>query len=390
MRHIKKIPRDFYFMLLILMLLVYKSSNILAAQEVCRPPLVPFGVNREELKDGWLHTTGGVVNDTRMLELDYFDNRLIDQFEFNSQGWVDMTTIHEDDRKQKYRHKVPIKFGEYTISQDSSTDYEVCASDGFVTFYCEKAVVSGETERIEWAYTVEIAPFGDLNGDECINGYDLGLMIGEWGTEGSPADFNNDGTVDPADLGIMLANWKDYDCVEPPEGSICGDGICDSDENNDTCPEDCPNDNGGDDPYDPLWDSADDIMAFTIDSLANPILVENVTVENLKGGLIGIVDDTGNSGTKFFHMFGNWQVLGVSGWSPLDIWVVEVYDDGILVGRTSSNSSGPVYNPDGSSNYGNSIFWKPAIESFKVGDRWILYRWIETPNIPEYPPSRID
>jgi len=333
------------------------------AQEVCRPPMVSFGVHREELKDGWLHSTGGMVNETRMLNLDYLDNRRIDQFEFNSQGRVDFTTISVEDRKLKYRHKVAINFGEYTVHQDT-LEYEVCASDGFVTFYCEKSVASGETERVEWAYTIEITPFGDLNGDECINGYDLGLMFGDWGVAGSPADFNNDGTVDPADMGILLANWKDYDCVEPPED-----------------PEDGP--------YNPVWESADDILAFTIDSLADPILVENVTVEDLKGGMIGIVDDTGNAGTKFFHLFSNFQVLGVSGWSPFDTWVVEVYDDEILVGRTSSDSSGPVYNPDGSGNYGNSIYWNPMIEPFKVGDRWIIYRWIDSPDIPEYPPSRI-
>ena len=334
------------------------------AQDVCIPALISFGVHREELKDGWLHTTGGMANDTRMLELDYFDNRRADQFEFNSQGWVDLTTISEDNRRIKYRHIVPIKFGEYTIYQDT-LDYEVCAGNGNVILYCEKPVASGETERVEWAYTVEIEPFGDLNGDECINGYDLGLMFGEWGVAGSPADFNNDETVDPVDLGILLANWRDYGCIEPPED-----------------PED--------ETYNPVWESADDILAFTIDSLADPILVENVTVEDLKGGMLGIVDDTGNAGTKFFHLFSNFQVLGVSGWSPLDTWVVEVYDDEILVGRTSSDSSGPVYNPDGSSNYGNSIYWNPMIEPFKVGDRWILYRWIDSPDIPEYPPSRIN
>ena len=333
-------------------------------QDSCRPPLVSFGVHREELPDGWLHTTGGLVNDTRMLELDYFDNRRIDQFEFNSQGWVDLTTISEDNRKLKYRHKVSINFGEYTISQDS-TDYEVCASDGFVTFYCEKPVASGETERVEWAYTVEIEPYGDLNGDGCINGADIGKFLNLWFIQDMTGDFNQDGEVGSPDLGILLANWKDYDCVEPPDE-----------------PEDGP--------YNPVWESADDILAFTIDSLADPILVENVTVEDLRGGMIGIVDDTGNAGTKFFHLFSNFQVLGVSVWSPLDTWVVEVYEDEILVGRTSSDSSGPVYNPDGSGNYGNSIFWKPAIESFKVGDRWILYRWIDEPNIPEYPPDRIN
>lgn len=178
------------------------------AQEVCRPPLVTFGVHREELEDGWLYTTGGMVNETRMMELDYLDNRRIDQFEFISEGWVDFTTISEVDRRIKYRHDVPIKFGEYTVHQDT-LEYEVCASDGFVVFYCEKSVVSGETERIEWSYTVEVQPFGDLNGDGCINGYDLGLMFSEWGMLESPADFNNDGDVDPQDLGILLINWND-------------------------------------------------------------------------------------------------------------------------------------------------------------------------------------
>ena len=349
-----------FFVMLVFIMIIPGSYG----QEVCRPSLVSFGIHREELPDGWLHSTGGMVNETRMLEVDYFDNRRIDQFEFNSQGWVDLTAISEENRKIKYRHKVPINLGDYTISQDS-TDYEVCASDGNVTFYCERVVLTGETERVEWAYTVEITPYGDLNGDECINARDLGLLLGEWGVEGSPADFNNDGTVDPTDMGIMLANWKNYDCIEPPDD-----------------PEDGP--------YNPVWESADDILAFTIDSLADPILVENVTVEDLKGGMIGIVDDTGNSGTKFFHLFSSWQVLGVSGWSPLDTWVVEVYDDEILVGRTSSDSSGPVYNPDASSNYGNSIYWNPMIESFKIGDRWILYRWIDEPDIPEYPPSRMN
>ena len=163
-----------------------------------------------------------------------------------------------------------------------------------------------------------------------------------WSYQDLIGDFDGDGVVGSSDLGILLANWKTDDCIEPPED-----------------PEDGP--------YNPVWESADDILAFTIDEFVDGvILVENVTVEDLKGGMIGIVDDTGNSGTKFFHLFSNFQVLGVSGWSPFDTWVVEVYDDEILVGRTSSDSSGPVYNPDGTSNYGNSIYWNPMIEPFKI------------------------
>ena len=47
---------------------------------------------------------------------------------------------------------------------------------------------------------------GDVNGDGKVDGFDLGLLLAQWGTAGS-ADFNHDGTVDGFDLGTLLANW---------------------------------------------------------------------------------------------------------------------------------------------------------------------------------------
>lgn len=46
----------------------------------------------------------------------------------------------------------------------------------------------------------------DLNADGIVNGGDLGILLGEWGTNGA-GDLNGDGTVDGADLGALLANW---------------------------------------------------------------------------------------------------------------------------------------------------------------------------------------
>jgi hypothetical protein len=46
----------------------------------------------------------------------------------------------------------------------------------------------------------------DLNGDGTVDGADLGLLLGAWGTPG--ADLNDDGTTDGADLGILLADWS--------------------------------------------------------------------------------------------------------------------------------------------------------------------------------------
>jgi FG-GAP repeat len=46
----------------------------------------------------------------------------------------------------------------------------------------------------------------DLNGDGQVNGADLGLLLGNWGSPGS-ADINSDGTTDGADLGLLLGAW---------------------------------------------------------------------------------------------------------------------------------------------------------------------------------------
>ena len=47
----------------------------------------------------------------------------------------------------------------------------------------------------------------DLNGDGIVNGADLGLLLGSWGTSGQ--DINGDGIVDGADLGLLLGAWGD-------------------------------------------------------------------------------------------------------------------------------------------------------------------------------------
>ncbi len=352
----------------LILLIVTASCLAMAGQEVCPPRLNNFDVHRLELKDGWLHTTGGVARENHVLEVDYIDNRPIDTDVFISQGQVTITNVSDQQRRIRYRHSVPINRGiDYTISQDT-TQYSVCVQDDgehvFAVFFTEVFPTAGNTIIREWSYNIQIHPFGDLNGDGCINGEDLGILFSQWGSSGN-ADYTGNGVVGAEDLGYLLANWHDIGCEEPPEEEL----------------------------YNPVWESADDIIAFTIDSFTGgdiACLVENVTLENLKGGGIGIIDDTGENGIGFFHKFGSYQVLGVSGWSPLDTWVIEAYDDDILVGRTSSDSDGPVNNPDGSNNYGDSIYWSPMIEPFKVGDRWILYRWIDTPDIPEYPPSRMN
>jgi hypothetical protein len=48
---------------------------------------------------------------------------------------------------------------------------------------------------------------GDLNDDCEVDGADLGLLLGAWGTTG-PGDLDCDGEVTGADLGILLGGWS--------------------------------------------------------------------------------------------------------------------------------------------------------------------------------------
>lgn len=45
----------------------------------------------------------------------------------------------------------------------------------------------------------------DLNGDDIVDGADLGILLAAWGTSG-PGDFNGNGIVDGGDLGLMLGS----------------------------------------------------------------------------------------------------------------------------------------------------------------------------------------
>lgn len=47
----------------------------------------------------------------------------------------------------------------------------------------------------------------DLDGDDLVNGADLGILLGKWGAVRGIADLNQDGIVNGADLGALLGAW---------------------------------------------------------------------------------------------------------------------------------------------------------------------------------------
>ena len=47
---------------------------------------------------------------------------------------------------------------------------------------------------------------GDLDGDDQVNGVDLGILLADWGRK-TPNDLDGDGIISGTDLGILLAAW---------------------------------------------------------------------------------------------------------------------------------------------------------------------------------------
>ncbi len=67
---------------------------------------------------------------------------------------------------------------------------------------------------------------GDISGDGVVDVADLGVLAGNWGTDGAPGrvgggDLNGDGTIDVADLGILAGAWSaQIDMPQAPAGQM--------------------------------------------------------------------------------------------------------------------------------------------------------------------------
>ena len=71
--------------------------------------------------------------------------------------------------------------------------------------YGQVTIITGCIE--ESCDCLPVSP-ADLNGDNAVNGADLGLLLANWGQPGL-GDLNGDDVVGGADLGLMLAAWSE-------------------------------------------------------------------------------------------------------------------------------------------------------------------------------------
>ena len=67
----------------------------------------------------------------------------------------------------------------------------------------KSAPVSMDVQTIELGQSIP----GDIDGDGMVNGVDLAIILGFWGTSEPGPDLNDDGIVDGFDLAIVLGYW---------------------------------------------------------------------------------------------------------------------------------------------------------------------------------------
>lgn len=79
---------------------------------------------------------------------------------------------------------------------------------GFVGFTSGTGADWGNHDIVYWEYTpFDPVCIGDFDGDDDVDGGDLGVLLANWNSDLEVFDLNGDDVVDGIDIGVLLANW---------------------------------------------------------------------------------------------------------------------------------------------------------------------------------------
>ena len=98
--------------------------------------------------------------------------------------------------------------GRYSVVEWESD----CNADGIVDYgqILSGQLIDADANGIPDICEIDPCP-GDISGNGAVDGVDLSVLLGVWGTDGSggefDADVTNDGIVNGADLTIILGGW---------------------------------------------------------------------------------------------------------------------------------------------------------------------------------------
>ena len=116
----------------------------------------------------------------------------------NGANWVTLETVTENANAWVYKS---FKISDF-VAPSATMKIRWQASD----LGSGSLVEAGVDDFLVSGFNCAAAVVGDLNGDGFVNGADLSILLGAWGTSG-PGDLNGDGSVGGADLSVLLGGW---------------------------------------------------------------------------------------------------------------------------------------------------------------------------------------
>lgn len=134
----------------------------------------------------------------------------------------DLVGLNSDQNRELFAYnvgegvleQVTLTTGGYSISQladDAKRRYLAVSANNAIAYRSEQDldpdVVNGLANLDMFVtFGFRVVCLGDLDGNQEVDGGDLGLLLSNWDGDGL-GDLNGDGWVDGADVGLLLAGW---------------------------------------------------------------------------------------------------------------------------------------------------------------------------------------
>lgn len=119
-------------------------------------------------------------------------------------AWID----YDGTTLRVYLNQDPVQPFQPILTREVDVPALLEQNTGFIGFTAGTGGDWANHDVVYWEYT-PYSPvcIGDFDGNRAVNAFDLGILLGSWGSDLDVFDLNGDHIVDALDVGVFLGNW---------------------------------------------------------------------------------------------------------------------------------------------------------------------------------------